>query len=95
MKTRINCNEFKFFKNEKRTIIAIYISCNLFTKTFTYSEHLDNLWGAIPDDETGKKKVVVILKDDNTEYEFVMDNNPEWIEIKSYELQVNEFLKTN
>ena len=88
----IKCERFIFFKNNVRSIIAVYIKCNLFTRTFYFDKEVEWVAGPVYDDKLNKQKVEVKLFNDDPTYEFIMDI-VEWEGLKTYKDQINEFLK--
>lgn len=89
----INCDELIFFADDLRNMVAIYVKCPLFEKTFYYKEDIQNAWGAIYNQEYKKQEVHMILKNNPEEYIFLVDEDV-WITLKSYKTQVNDLLKT-
>jgi len=88
----IKCERFIFFKNNVRSIIAIHIKCNLFTRIFYLDKEIEWVAGPVYDDTLNKQKVEMKLVNDDPKYEFLVDV-VEWEELKTYKEQINEFLK--
>jgi len=88
----IKCERFIVFRNNVKSIIAVYIKCNLFTRIFYLDKEVEWVAGPVYDNELNKRKVEMKLFNDDTKYEFLMDA-VEWEEVKTYKDQINEFLK--
>jgi len=88
----IKCETFVFFKNNVRSIIAIHIKCNLFTRTFYLDKEIEWVSGPVYDCILNKQKIEVKLVNDDPKYEFLVDV-VEWEELKTYNDQINELLK--
>jgi len=88
----IKCERFVVFKNNAKSIIAIHIKCNLFIRTFYLDKEVEWVAGPVYDSELNKQKVEMKLVNDDPKYEFLVDV-VEWEELKTYKVQINEFLK--
>ena len=87
----IKCERFIVFRNNVKSIIAVYIKCNLFIRTFYFDKEVEWVAGPVYDSTLNKQKVEMMLFNDDTKYEFIMDA-VEWEELKTYKDQINELL---
>lgn len=87
----IKCERFIFFKDNVKSIIAVYIKCNLFTRIFYLNKDIEWAAGPIYDSELNKQKVEMKLVDDDPKYEFLV-NVVEWERLKTYNDQINEIV---